>query len=82
MLSNLEPAYYLIIEKVLNHNLSLSRYIDLKVLTALSNKEEMINKKGKKGSNVVLQNRSNYIVEEHRQLGKTMFYKTVPKNPI
>ena len=81
MPSNLEHVYYLILEEVLNYtpvkgkfrksNLTEQQKISLNNLV---DDTDIVIKKADKGSNIVLQNKSDYIKECMQQLGNKKFY--------
>ena len=49
-------------------------------MTKLRENRNIVIKKADKGSNVVIQNRNDYIKEGLRQLGENQFYRKVAKN--
>ena len=85
MPSNLEYIHTKVTERVLKFNPMLDRPRNLtnrefKALFRLADNNDIIIKKADKGSNIVIQNKSDYIEEGNIQLLDTKFYKVLDKN--
>ena len=83
MPSNLEIVYNMVMEEILKYNPNMDRTRNLqnsefKALEELRNLEDrIIIRKADKGSNIVIMNRKDYIMEGKRQLNDTKFYKKI-----
>ena len=84
MPSTLEHIYDILIDRILCHNPEFSKrnmtLAQYKAMTKLRENRNIVIKKADKGSNVVIQNRTDYIKEGLRQLGKYQFYRKVIMN--
>ena len=85
MLSTLEHIYDILIDKILSHSLDFSRRRNMtleqyKAMTRLKENMNIVIKKADKGSNVVIQNKSDFTKESLRQLSESKFYKQIDEN--
>ena len=78
MPNTLEHIYDILIHRILSHNPEFSKrnmtLAQYKAMTKLRENSNIVIKKADKGSNVVIQNRTDYIEEGLRQLGENQFY--------
>ena len=85
MPSTLEHIYDILIDRILSHSPDFSRQRNMTLeqynaMTRLKENENIIIKKADKGSNVVIQNKSDYTTEGLRQLSESKFYKQIDKD--
>ena len=85
MPNTLEHIYYILIDRILSHSsdLSHSRNMTLsqfKAMTQLNENNSIIIKKTDKGSNVGIQNVTDYVQEGLRQLSDLAFYRKMNSN--